>query len=79
MRTYTSMPGIRARRRMLRMKSQELADALGVSRQSLSSWENGSLMPSAGILPALADALGCRIEDLYQGEEGEHGQAADED
>ncbi|MDO4989326.1 MAG: helix-turn-helix transcriptional regulator [Eubacteriales bacterium] len=78
MKTYASMPGIRTRRKMLGMNIKDASATLGVCRQSWSSWEQGSTMPTAGILPALAELLECRIEDLYVGEEGDDGQAADE-
>ena len=63
---YTSLPGIRARRRALGLKAAGLADALGVTRAAWSYWESGATMPSSGYLPALAELLQCSIEDLYK-------------
>ena len=37
---------------------QELGDRLGVSKQSVSNWENGNIMPSIDIL--------VRMSDLFQ-------------
>lgn len=35
----------------------ELADMLGVSKQSVSNWENGNIMPSIEMLVKIADTL----------------------
>lgn len=43
----------------------ELAKQLGVSVPTVSRWENGEDFPAAARLPALADALGCSIDELY--------------
>jgi len=37
---------------------QELGDRLGVSKQSVSNWENGNIMPSIDVL--------VRMSDLFQ-------------
>lgn len=71
---YTSLPGIRTRRRSLGLQAAPLAAALGVSRSAWSQWESGETMPSAGCLPALAEMLQCSIEDLYREETDCHGQ-----
>lgn len=42
-----------------------LASRMGVSRQAVNQWETGTVWPSAQILPALAAALGCSIDELY--------------
>ena len=42
----------------------DLADALGVSRQSVSKWETGESNPDITKLPALAKALGVSIDWL---------------
>lgn len=76
MKIYDAMPGIRTRRRAREISVQQAADALGLSRQAWYNWEAGIAMPSAALLPAVAELLGCSIEELY--EEGEDdGQAAD--
>ena len=43
----------------------ELAKKLGVSVPTVSRWENGEDFPAAARLPALADALDCSIDELY--------------
>lgn len=44
----------------------QLADALGVSQSTVAAWESGEKYPRASILPALATALGCTVNDLYR-------------
>ena len=43
----------------------ELAKKLGVSVPTVSRWESGEDFPAAARLPALADALDCSIDELY--------------
>ena len=65
---YTSLPGIRTRRRSLGLQAAPLAETLGVTRSAWSQWEAGATMPSAAYLPALAELLQCSIEELYKDE-----------
>lgn len=44
---------------------ETLADALGVSRQTVNSIENGRYDPSLGVAFGLARVFGCRIEDIF--------------
>ena len=44
----------------------ELANKLGVKRTTLSMWELGESAPTVRILPALAAALGCSIDELFR-------------
>ena len=46
------------------MKQEELAEAVGVSPQAVSKWEQGG-MPDAALLPSVADALGVSIDALF--------------
>lgn len=59
------MTAVRTLRQRAGISMQELADSVGVSRQAVSAWEIEDAWPSAEILPAIARALGCRIDDLY--------------
>ena len=52
------------RRRALAMTQDELADKLGVSRQSVSKWENGECMPDSDKLIRLADILEISLDEL---------------
>lgn len=48
----------------------ELAERLGIKRTTVSMWEMNASSPTARMIPALAAALGCSIDDLFvtQGE-----------
>jgi putative transcriptional regulator len=56
------------RHRLLRdeMTQQELADKVGVTRQTIFSIEKGRYNPSVGLALRLARALGVRVEDLFE-------------
>jgi putative molybdopterin biosynthesis protein len=56
---------VKATRQHLGMQQQDLAEAIGVSRQTLSLIEAGETVPSTQIALALARELGCRVEDLF--------------
>lgn len=43
----------------------ELAAEMGTVQSTVSAWESGSSLPSAGLLPKLADTLHCTIDALY--------------
>lgn len=43
----------------------QLAELLGVSRQTVISIEKGRFDPSLTLAFALAETFGCRIEDLF--------------
>ena len=51
------------------MTQEFVAEALGVSRQTVSKWENGSADPSTTNLLALAKLYGVTAEDLLRGVE----------
>lgn len=46
------------------MTQDELADAAGVSRDSVRRWELGINTPGLDAACALADALACSVDDL---------------
>jgi len=56
---------VKATRQRLGMQQQDLAEAIGVSRQTLSLIEAGETVPSTQIALALARELRCRVEDLF--------------
>jgi putative molybdopterin biosynthesis protein len=56
---------VKATRQHLGMQQQDLAEAIGVSRQTLSLIEGGETVPSTQIALALARELRCRVEDLF--------------
>ncbi|MBR5571947.1 MAG: helix-turn-helix transcriptional regulator [Oscillospiraceae bacterium] len=47
------------------LSQAELADALNVSRQSVSLWENGSTVPALDKLQFLAEFYGVTIDELF--------------
>lgn len=42
-----------------------LAEAVGVSRKTVNTVENGVFVPSTTLALKLAAALGCRVEDIF--------------
>lgn len=52
-------------RRQLGLSQQALADAIGVSRQTIISIEKGRFDPSLPLAFELAKFFRCRIEDLF--------------
>lgn len=56
-------------RRQRGIKQEELADMLGVSRQTISSLENGRYNPSVILAFKIARFFGVRIEDIFIYEE----------
>ena len=60
------LPGIRARRKAMKLSLEELAAAVGCTLQAVSAWERGLTLPTADRLPEIAAALGCTIDELYQ-------------
>jgi molybdate-binding protein/DNA-binding XRE family transcriptional regulator len=57
---------LRSRRLARAWSQQELADSAAVARASISAIEIGRLVPSTAAALALAAALECRVEDLFQ-------------
>lgn len=58
---------IKAKRLERDLLQQDVADAVGVKRPSISQWENGETKPNGKNLVALSKALGCDIEFLQTG------------
>ena len=63
--------GLREKRLAAGLSQKNLADKLGIVQSAISAWESGEKMPRASQLPALAKALGCSIDELYNGEEAQ--------
>ena len=50
------------------LTQSELATALGLkSASTVSMWENGCRTPSGDMIPRIADALRCAVDELYEG------------
>ena len=58
---------LKAHRTRCQMTQEFEAEALGVSRQTVSKWENGSADPSTTNLLALANLYGVAAEELLRG------------
>lgn len=50
-----------------KLTQEQLAEIIGVSRKSISRWENGNSMPDYSILDILCNALNVSINELYYG------------
>lgn len=48
------------------LTQQHLADAVGVSYQAVSKWENGTTVPDVGLLPDIADFFEVTIDELFR-------------
>ena len=57
---------IQARRKALGLSQEELAQRMGVSRQSVTKWETGLSAPDLDRLVELADTLGVSLDYLPQ-------------
>ena len=44
---------------------EQLANALGISAQSVSKWETGTTMPDITLLPVLSTEFGVTIDELF--------------
>lgn len=60
------MSNIKTLREKMNMTQTELAEKVGIKRSTVAMWETGGNMPTAAKLPAIAKALNCTIDDLYQ-------------
>ena len=54
------------------LSQQQLADMVGVSRQTIVSIERGDYAPSVKLALLLAEKLGAKVEDLFTLEEKDH-------
>lgn len=57
---------LKAQRQHCQMTQEFVAESLGVSRQAVSKWENGSSDPSTSNLLALARLYGISAEELLR-------------
>ncbi len=62
----------RHRRQLHDMTQQELADRVGVTRQTILSIERGRYNPSVGLALRLAETFGVAVEVLFEIEGEEH-------
>ena len=57
---------LKAHRTSRNLTQEYVAEALGVSRQAVSKWENGTSDPSTANLMALAKLYGLSVDELLQ-------------
>lgn len=69
-------PAIRRARRTSGLTQDQLAEAVGVHRPSVSAWERGVHAPSEGNLRDVARALSMTVEALRELSDGEEGGAS---
>lgn len=62
---------IRVERAIMRMTQQQLADAVGVSRQTINAIESCKYVPSAVLALKIARTFGKPIESIFSLEEGD--------
>jgi len=60
---------VRELRSLSGMSQGELGDALGVSRQTINSIENGRYLPSLPLALAIARRFGSPVEDIFTPDE----------
>lgn len=56
---------IKLLRKTKAITQEELANALHISYQAVSKWENGSSQPDIGLLPLIASYFGVTIDELF--------------
>ena len=63
---YEVLNQVRRHRRLAGMTQQEVADRVGVTRQTVLSIEKGKYTPSVGLALLLARVFGVSVETLFQ-------------
>ena len=54
-------------RRMTYLTQEELAEKMNVSRQTISKWELGSIMPEIEKLVELCEMFNCSVDQILRG------------
>lgn len=62
---------IRVARAEARMTQQQLAEAAGVSRQTINAIESGKFVPSTVLALKMARIFGKQVEEIFQLEDGD--------
>lgn len=60
------MNSLKKIREVAKMTQAELAEKIGVSRQSIVRYENGNCEPRASELSKMAEVLGCSVDELLR-------------
>ena len=67
---------ISEKRRCLGLSQEELAERVGINQESLSKMEKGAMAPKFERLRLFAEALECRVEDLFKFSPGQADEQA---
>ena len=59
------MTAIKIMREKANLTQMQLAEIIDIDRSTVAKWETGEASPRADKLPLLAEALGCKIDDLF--------------
>ena len=62
---------IRVERAILKISQQELADRIGVSRQTINAIELEKYVPSATVIMKIAYIFGKKVEDIFSLEDSD--------
>ncbi len=62
---------IKVERAKQNISQEDLANMVGVSRQTINSIERGRFVPSTVIALKIAGVFKCRVEDIFELEDGE--------
>ena len=54
-----------------KMTQEDLANAVGVSRQTINAIEKGDYNPSINLCIAICKTLGCKLDDLFWPEQND--------
>ena len=65
---------IKQHRARLDLTQQDLAERVGVRRQTILAVEKGKYVPSALLAFQIADVLGMKVDELFEMENGEGSQ-----
>lgn len=60
------MASIRFMRKLRKITQMELAAMVGVTQSAVCQWETGAVKPTQENLIAIANALGCKVDDLIK-------------
>ncbi|MDE7406443.1 MAG: helix-turn-helix domain-containing protein [Clostridiales bacterium] len=58
------MQGLKQKRKAGRWKTQEIADAAGVTIAAVYAWESGKRFPTKPKLDKLCEFFHCKVDDL---------------
>ncbi|GEP24517.1 helix-turn-helix domain-containing protein [Lentilactobacillus diolivorans] len=77
---------LQKQRQINQLSQNDLAEKLHISRQSISKWENGSILPSFANVVAISDLFQISLDELIRGDadlmnkmENEHGTSKSAD